>query len=271
MHNAYNYTIIISAVCKGEADVMSRRKVEINMKHASYEHIQKLYRETDDAKLKIRYLAMLKFMEGFTSVAVSEMLNTSDSTVRDWLNRYNKYGPEGLIPHKPKGAKCKLTEEQLDKVYRALLESPREHGFNKSNWTMPVLKQWISKKFGVNYSEGSMYKFVRRLGFTMQRPKKQCKNADPVKQEAFKKELKELVDTADDDTVILYEDEAIITDEPTTTGKWAPVGKQPVVQTDGKGSRNRKIIFGACNPKTGDVIYSTEEAGNSESFEYFLK
>ena len=31
------------------------------------------------------------------------------------------------------------------------------------------------------------------------------------------------MDTTDDDTVIFYEDEAIITDEPTTTGRWAPV------------------------------------------------
>ncbi|MGE5630085.1 MAG: hypothetical protein ACM3TR_03190 [Caulobacteraceae bacterium] len=32
-----------------------------------------------------------------------------------------------------------------------------------------------------------------------------------------------------------------------------------------------KVLFGACNPKTGEVIYSTEEAGNSKSFENFLK
>lgn len=250
---------------------MSRRKVEISMKHASYEHMQKLYRETNDANLKIRYLAMLKFMEGFTSLTVAEILSTSDSTVRDWLNRYNKCGLDGLIPQKPKGAECRLTKEQLEEVRQALLESPREHGFNKSNWTMPILKKWISKRFGINYAEGSLYGFMQRLGFSMQRPKKQCKNADPQKQEAFKKELKDLVENADDDIVILYEDEAIITDEPTITGKWAPIGKQPVVQTNSKGSRKRKVIYGACNPKTGEVIYSTEEAGNSEGFEVFLK
>lgn len=250
---------------------MSRRKVEINKKHAKYEHLLKLYRETNDADLKIRYLAMLKFMEGFTSLKVAELLNTSDSTVRDWLNRYNACGLDGLIPQKPKGPECWLTEDQLAKVYQVLSESPREHGFNKSNWSMPVLKIWISREFGINYAACSLYDLVHRIGYSMQRPKKQCKNADSVKQESFKNELKELVENADDDTVILYEDEAIITDEPTTTGKWAPIGKQPIVQTNSKGSRKRRVIFGACNPKTGEVIYSTEEAGNSESFEDFLK
>jgi transposase len=250
---------------------MSRRKVEIKMKYATYEKIQSLYRETNDADLKIRYLAMLKFMEGYTSNKVAELLNASGSTVREWLNRYNRFGPDGLIPQKPKGPECRLTDEQLEQVRQILIESPREYGFNKSNWSMPVLKIWISREFGINYSASSLYDLVHRIGFSMQRPKKKCKNADPEKQEAFKKELKDLVENADDDTVILYEDEAIITDEPTTTGKWAPVGKQPVVQTNSKGSRKRRVIFGACNPKTGEVIYSTEEAGNSESFEDFLK
>jgi len=256
---------------KGETDTMSRRKVEIKMKHATYEQIQKLYRESNDADLKIRYLAMLKFMEGYTSLKVAELLNVSDSTVREWLNRYNALGLDGLIPQIPKGPSCRLTDEQLAKVYQVLLESPREHGFNKSNWTMSVLKIWIKREFGVNYAAGSLYDLVHRIGYSLQRPKKQCKNADPEKQEAFKKELKELVENSDDDTVILYEDEAIITDEPTTTCKWAPIGKQPVVQTNSKGSRKRKVIFGACNPKTGEVMYSTEESGNSESFEDFLK
>lgn len=69
---------------------MSRRKVEINMKCATYEQMQSLYQEATDIKLKIRYLAMLKFMEDNTSLDVAKMLYTSDSTVRAWLNRYNQ-------------------------------------------------------------------------------------------------------------------------------------------------------------------------------------
>lgn len=93
---------------------------------------------------------------------------------------------------------------------------------------MPLLKIWINRKFGINYAAGSLYDLVHRIGYSLQRPKKQCRNADPEK-------------------------------------------KQLIVQTNSKGSRKRKVIFGACNPKTGEVIYSIEEAGNSESFEDFLK
>jgi transposase len=60
--------------------------------------------------------------------------------------------------------------------------------------------------------------------------------------------------------VILYEDEAIVTDEPTITAKWGKKGSRPVVSTDTKGKRKRRVIFGAVNPETGKV----NELGNIE-------
>jgi len=250
---------------------MSRRKVEINRKHASLDEIKKLYRETNDAKLKVRYLAIMLFMEEKTSLAVAETLRISDFAVREWLKKYNILGLEGLIPQKHLGAECKLSEEQLQEVYLILQNSPRDWGFNNSNWSMRLLKLWIEKQYRVSYAVSSLYDLVHRLGLTIQRPRKKSKNGDPAKQEQFMEELKEIVENTDNDTVILYEDEAIITDEPTTIGKWAPIGEQPIVATDSKGKRERRVIFGAVNPATGDVLYSAEEAGNSEKFESFLK
>jgi len=72
------------------------------------------------------------------------------------------------------------------------------------------LKKWVSKEFGINYAAGSLYSLVHRIGFSLQRPKKQCRNANPEEQT--------LVENTDDDTVIL------------------------------------RVIFGACNPKTREVI-----------------
>lgn len=192
-------------------------------------------------------------------------------TIRDWLNKYNKFGPEGLLPQKHKGSECKLTVEQLNEVYKAVTGSPRDYGFNKSNWSMRILKKWIDKTFGVIYAVSSLYDLVHRLGLSMQRPKKQCRNADSQKQIQFMDELHELVENNDESTFILYEDEAIITDVPTSTRKLAPVGQQPIIKTNSKGSRQRRVIFGAVSPENGDVLYSTNEAGDSQIFEDFLK
>lgn len=79
---------------------MGRQKVELKMKHATYQQLQKLYQKTSDEDLKIQYLAIFKFAEGYTNLKVAELLNRSYSTVRDWLNRYIVLEPYGLIPQK---------------------------------------------------------------------------------------------------------------------------------------------------------------------------
>lgn len=71
---------------------MGRKKVEVDMKHATYEQVEILYKDCDVAKIKIRYLAILRFMDGYTSLDVAKIMYTSDSTVSDWLNRYNPRG-----------------------------------------------------------------------------------------------------------------------------------------------------------------------------------
>jgi hypothetical protein len=58
-------------------------------------------------------------------------------------------------------------------------------------------------------------------------------------------------------TSSLYEDEAIIAYEATTTAKWALKGNQPIVATDSIKSRERTVMFGAVNPKDGRVVCST--------------
>lgn len=208
---------------------------------------------------------------GSTTDDVSKNLHKSDYYVRYWVHRYNEGGLEGLKDTRGGNNPGYLSEDQKQAIKVILQKSPRECGFNRSNWSMPLLKRWISKQWGINYHPGSLYDIVHGLGFTLQRPKKQSKNAKKQLQEQYKQELQELVAELDDDIVILYEDEAIITDEPTTTLKWSLKGYQPIVPTDSRGSRKRAVMFGAVNPKDGEVYYSTYEAGNTDNFKDFLK
>ena len=73
----------------------------------------------------------------------------------------------------------------------------------------------------------------------------------------------------DENTVILYEDEAIFTTEPTVTAIWTKEGHQGVVETSG-GKRDRAVVFGAVNPETGDLFEQISDAGNTENFKNFM-
>ncbi len=233
--------------------------------------LEKLYSDCKDAALQTKLLAVLQVWDGLASADVAKNLHKSDFFVRYWVHRYNEGGLEGLKDTRGGKVPSYLSAEQKEAVKEALLKSPRECGFNRSNWTMPLLKKWINKQWGINYHPGSLYGIVHGLGFSLQRSKKQSRNANKQLQDKYKQELQELISTVDDNTVILYEDEAIITDEPTTTAKWALKGKQPIVPTDSSGSRERVVMFGAVNPRDGKVYYSTYEAGNTDTFKDFLK
>ena len=43
-------------------------------------------------------------------------------TLRDWVRRFNEYGPEGLIDIKPPGRPSKLSEKQKE-VLKQLVET----------------------------------------------------------------------------------------------------------------------------------------------------
>lgn len=229
-----------------------------------------MYNKCKDSKIKIKLLAILLFIEGNPSLGVAKILHKSDSTVREWAHRYNENGVNGLIPLPGGKRHSKLTEEQSRKISEVLLSSPREYGFNKSNWTLSSLKLWIQKEYGVVFSLQGLHYIIRKLGFTHQRPKKQGKYADKQLQKEFRDHLEEVIDNADKDTVILYHDEAIITTEPTICAKWALKGQQPVIPTD-KGSRKRKVIYEAVDPEAGKVHYKSYESGNKKNFQSFLK
>ncbi|WP_373845695.1 hypothetical protein [Clostridium sp.] len=72
-------------------------------------------------------------------------------------------------------------------------------------------------------------------------------------------------------TEILYEDEAIMTSEPTTTATWSKVGYQTVVKINSSGTRQRTVIFGAVNLEKGKLTQELNDKGNTENFKSFLK
>lgn len=246
------------------------KKLEVNTKHASYDILKQLYQTEKNVRMKIRLLVILYFFEGYPSLKVAELVHQSDSTVRRYLHRYNKFGLSGLedIPHPPKDTI--LTDDELNEIDKALLSSPRDNGLNYSNWTGNLLTIWIKEKYNKVISLGTSYNILHKLDYSKTRPKKMSAKVDKDTLEDFRDKLDNLLKSKDENTVILYEDEAIITSEPTTTAVWSKVGVQTVVKTNG-GTRKRTVVFGAVNSETGELTEQLSDKGNTENFKSFLK
>jgi transposase len=248
-----------------------RKRLEVNPKHASFDILKQLYITEKNARTKTRLLTILHFYEGKTSLEVAKLMHQSDSTVRQALHRYNKLGLKGLkdIPHPIK--KRIFSQDELSEIDAAISHSPSEVGLNYNNWSGPLLVAWVEIKFKKSISIGTAYNILHELNYSKTRAKKMNKSVDKEILEAFREQLDNLLNSKDENTVILYEDEAIITSEPTATSVWSKVGTQPIVKTGSGGTRERAVIFGAVNSETGDLTEQIYDKGNSENFKSFLK
>ena len=245
------------------------KKLEINKAHGSYAQICGLYDTEKDSRMKIRMLAVKYAYEDKKSEDIAVLLNMTGVTIRKYMSRWNRRGYEGLrdIPH-PEAEKI-MSEAEMIEIDKMLKLSPRECGIERSNWTGPLLKESIKKRFNKEISRRTSYNIFARLRYTKTRPKKQNKKIDAKKVEEFREDMEKTITEKDENTIILYEDEAIFTSEPTTTAIWTKKGEQGVIPTSG-GTRERTVIFGAVNPETGDLYEQFSNVANTETFKEFM-
>lgn len=69
-------------------------------------------------------------------------------------------------------------------------------------------------------------------------------------------------------TVILFTDATILTETPPLRAAWAPIGEQAEVPITG--NRDKRILYGALNPKTGSICLDRALKWNQDTFQEHL-
>lgn len=125
--------------------------------------------------------------EGYSPPEVCSILGVHQSSLRNWVNAFNRDGFAGLRPQERNaGRKRKLSEEQIAEVCRWLDEGPSEH-HGCCFWTGKSLASAIEKTFGIRYTENGIYVLLKDLGYTRVVPKTRHHKSDPKAAEEFKK------------------------------------------------------------------------------------
>lgn len=113
-----------------------------------------------------------------------------------------------------------------------------------SNWRDWVIAEWVKKRFGKEITVQTAYNILKRLGYSKTRAKRQNKKADGEAADEFRERVEELIESKDEKTIVLYEDEGIFSSEPTATSVWTKVGVQAIVKTHGETRKNAVILRG---------------------------
>lgn len=131
-----------------------------------------------EALEKRRLKAARLFGRGKSQAEVVRALGVSRQSVSRWYHIWQREGEPGLKAAGRAGRKPKLTPAQLGRVEQELLRGPLAHGYATSLWTLPRIARVIAKLTGVKYHPGHVWRLLRAMQWSLQRPEHRAKERD---------------------------------------------------------------------------------------------
>jgi transposase len=141
-----------------------------------------------DAKEFRRIRAWELYQQGWKQADIARALGVTFGAVSQWIKRGREGGTESLKKGAVGGSHSRLTEEQLKRLDELLRRGAEAFGFLGNVWTQRRVATVIEREFGIKYHPFSMYRVLRRLGWSQQKP---IRRASQRKEAAIKEWLSE--------------------------------------------------------------------------------
>lgn len=126
------------------------------------------------------------FARGKSQAAVAKTLGVTRVSAHHWFHAWKAEGRAGLKGAGRLGRKPRLEAAQLTAVERALRTGPRAQGFSTDLWTLPRVAEVIERITGVRHHPGHVWRVLRGLGWSLQRPTRQARERDELAVAAWK-------------------------------------------------------------------------------------
>ena len=126
------------------------------------DEIRAIIKSKDDYKIATRLLCMLQIAKGGSSRQTEQLMVLSHNQICQWVKRFNEHGIDGLQDIPKSGRKAQLSDDQIQRIGRIVLnKSPEDVGYNSATWTAPILVKWIRKEFGITFSDDNIYRILK--------------------------------------------------------------------------------------------------------------
>ena len=121
--------------------------------------------------------------KGHTHREVADAFDVGESTVRKWYRLYREDGWQALHPSKrgrKTGEHRMMTPEQELEIQRLMTDKmPDQLKLPFALWTRPAVKELIRSRFGIEIAIRSTGRYLKRWGFTPQKPLKRAYEQNP--------------------------------------------------------------------------------------------
>ena len=135
----------------------------------------------DFGRLEQRRFEGLRLLrQGFNQSEVARRVKVCSQTVSRWARVAAQDGTEALRAAGRAGRKPRLDEQQRRQLVVRLLEGPERLGYETPLWTCERVAHLIAQEFAVHYHPGHVWKLLRQLKWSPQRPAGRALERDEV-------------------------------------------------------------------------------------------
>lgn len=149
--------------------------------------LRHLARQSRDADWSRRLLALSIIYEGGSRSQAASIGGVGLQIVRDWVERFNLHGPDGLRTGKAKGREPLLNEQQRQALADIIERGPVPDLDGVVRWRLVDLVQWLWQEHRISASRQTLGRTLRAMGYRKlsARPKHHEQNPQAI--EDFKK------------------------------------------------------------------------------------
>jgi len=139
--------------------------------------------ESNDVLEALRLRAVHARQLGYAVVDIAAILGVCEETVSRWCSRYDQGGQEALPGDRtgrPIGSGRLLNKEQEQSLQQTIeTKSPQELGIASALWTRQAVRELIQQQLGIRLPIRTVGEYLRRWGFTPQKPVRKAYKQDP--------------------------------------------------------------------------------------------
>lgn len=134
-----------------------------------------------------RLHVVLHVLHGASAYEAARLYGHSPRTIEYWVHLFLSQGLVGLWEGERHGRPSRLPSSVQQRLRSEIQRSPRELGYDQNLWDGLLLSHHLEERYSIILGVRQCQRLFHQLGFTLQRPRRQACEADPLQQEAFKK------------------------------------------------------------------------------------
>jgi len=230
---------------------------------------------SEQEQLGFRKQAIKLIKLGRKKGEVALIIGVRSASISEWWKNYKDNGIKGLSSKK-RGVKSEdkklLSTKQEQEIQRMIIDTmPDQLKLDFALWTRKAVKELVEREFGVALAINTMGDYLRKWGFTPQKPKKKAYEQCSKKVQKWLDEEYPAIQkrAKEENAEIQWGDETGVRNNCQHGRSYAPKGKTPTKKSMSKRFSMNMISTVTNQGKVQFMIYS--ENMNSDKFIEFLK